>query len=115
MAAWSLHARQLGLSTFDELIPDSAAPGLSCRQQKLASVPLVTYGMAIDEIIETVNAGHHFIKIKLGADPDKDGSHEKMLAWDKNRISEIHAALKKNPSPHTESGRIAYYFDANGR
>jgi L-alanine-DL-glutamate epimerase-like enolase superfamily enzyme len=38
-----------------------------------------------------------------------------MLAWDKQRISAIHQAVKKIKTPYTESGNIAYYLDANGR
>ena len=38
-----------------------------------------------------------------------------MLSWDKNRILEIHNALKDIKTLHTDSGNILYYLDANGR
>jgi len=38
-----------------------------------------------------------------------------MVAWDSNRIKELHGVLKGYFTPYTESGRIAYYLDANSR
>jgi L-alanine-DL-glutamate epimerase-like enolase superfamily enzyme len=53
--------------------------------------------------------------VKIGCDPDKDGDQDKMLAGDKKRIEEIHAAIGHMTTPHTENGKLPYYFDANGR
>jgi L-alanine-DL-glutamate epimerase-like enolase superfamily enzyme len=38
-----------------------------------------------------------------------------MLEKDKARLSEIHAAIGHLETPHTASGKLPYYFDANGR
>jgi hypothetical protein len=51
------------------------------------------------------------MKIKMG----QPGAQEEMLEKDKARLSEIHAAIGHLETPHTKSGKIPYYFDANGR
>ena len=56
-----------------------------------------------------------FLKIKIGSDPDKDGNLDKMLEWDKQRMLHNHEAVKDIEIPYTDTGRIPYYFDANGR
>ena len=66
-------------------------------------------------IQDLLDQGYFFMKIKIGSDPDKDGSLDKMLAWDCRRLSAIHDAVKDCTTPHTDSGRIPYYLDANGR
>ena len=71
--------------------------------------------MSIDEVLKLVNDGFFFLKIKIGSDPDGDGSREKMLEWDKNRLKEIHESVKDIKIEYTENGHIPYYFDANGR
>jgi len=67
------------------------------------------------QIQAAVDAGSFFAKIKVGADPKGDGDPEKMLAWDQQRLSQIHDLLKDRPTPWTDSGHIPYYLDANGR
>ena len=114
-AAWQLYAKEQGQSDFLQLVPEATRTALQGRQQKLCSIPLVTYGMSIDDVKKLVNDGYFFLKVKIGSDPDKDGSQEKMLAWDKNRLREIHEAVKDMTTPYTESGHIPYYLDANGR
>lgn len=114
-AAWQLYAKEQGQTDFLQLVPEAHRPALMGRQQKLCSIPLVTYGMTIEDVKKLVNDGYFFLKVKIGSDPDKDGSQEKMLAWDKNRLREIHEAVKDMTTPYTESGHIPYYLDANGR
>lgn len=114
-AAWQLYAREQGKDDFLELVPQAHRAALRGRQQKLCSIPLVTYGMTIEDVKKLVNDGYFFLKVKIGSDPDKDGDREKMLAWDKNRIRQIHEAVKDMTTPYTESGHIPYYLDANGR
>ena len=114
-AAWHLYAQMHNEHDFMKLVPENLRPPLAGRQEKLCSIPLVTYGMDISEVRKLVLQGHFFLKIKIGSDPDKDGSYEKMLAWDKKRIFEIHEAVKDFKTPYTVSGHIPYYLDANGR
>lgn len=114
-AAWQLYAKERQQQDFLQLIPEAQRVSLMGRQEKLCSIPLVTYGMSIDDVKKLVADGYFFLKVKIGSDPDKDGSREKMLAWDKNRLLEIHNAVKDMTTPYTESGHIPYYLDANGR
>ena len=71
--------------------------------------------MPLKELKTIIKKGHFFLKIKIGADPDKDGDMEKMLEWDKQRIASIHKAIGNIEVPHTAHHKIPYYFDANGR
>lgn len=114
-ALWQLCAKEKNTQDFLSLVPGYALPALSGKQKKLCNIPLITYGIPVHKILELVNDGFFFLKIKIGSDPDKDGSREKMLEWDKNRLYEIHNAVKDIKTPYTESGHIPYYLDANGR
>jgi len=114
-AAWLLYCRQRGIQTFDELIPAEFRPAMPARHERVAAIPLMSYGVSLEDIVAAVDAGYFLLKIKIGADPDKDGDPEKMLAWDCQRLSAIHAAVGDRRIPHTADGRIPYYLDANGR
>lgn len=108
-AAWSLWARENGISDFDEIYRGS------CRASKLATIPLITYHTSTHDIARMANEGTAIFKIKLGFDPDGDGDPEKMLAWDKARALEIHKLVCDTDCPYTDCGHPVYYFDANGR
>ncbi|MCK4248811.1 MAG: L-alanine-DL-glutamate epimerase [Candidatus Omnitrophica bacterium] len=114
-AAWVLYCRENNIDNFEGIIPDDIKPALSYRHEKIAGFPLMSYNVPLEEIIQAINDGYFFLKIKIGADPDKDGDLDKMLAWDKNRLNEIHQAVKDIKTPYTDNGYIPYYFDANGR
>jgi len=114
-AAWLLYCREKGITGFDQMVPDKIKPALSARHTSLANVPLMSYNVPIQGVIDAVNQGYFFLKIKIGCDPDKDGDLDKMLEWDKKRIKEIHEAVKDVETPFTENGKIPYYLDANGR
>lgn len=114
-AAWQLYCSENGITSFDRMIPASVRPALSHRHRELAGIPLMTYGVPVEQIVRAIDDGCFFLKIKIGSDPDKDGDPEKMLEWDKNRLSEVHDAVKDRRIPYTENGRIPYYLDANGR
>jgi hypothetical protein len=114
-AAWMLAAAERGITDFDALIPEDAHPALSHRHAGVVSAPAVGYGLSIAEIVRLVDDGYFLLKIKIGSDPDKDGDQEKMLAWDKERISAIHAAVGAREMPLAPGGKVLYYLDANGR
>ena len=114
-AAWLLYCREKGIDKFDDMMPEDIRPALSFKHEKLASIPLITYGMSIDDIKKTVNDGYFFLKIKIGSDPERDGDLDKMLEWDKQRLAAIHNEVKDIRIPYTEGGNIPYYLDANGR
>ncbi|MDD5677189.1 MAG: L-alanine-DL-glutamate epimerase [Kiritimatiellae bacterium] len=114
-AAWMLYAAENSLHTFDEMIPADYRGALVHRHRELASIPLMTYDVSQGDIAQAVADGYFFIKIKIGADPDKDGDPDKMLAWDKQRLTAIHEAIGHSEIPYTDHHRIPYYLDANGR
>jgi len=114
-AAWQLYMRERGIDNFDGMVPAEIHPALACRHKELAGIPLMSYGVPIDDITAAVDDGYFFLKIKIGSDPDKDGDQEKMLAWDMSRLASIHEAAKDKHIPYTEDGHIPYYLDANGR
>lgn len=110
-AAWVLFARENNLKSFDEMIPQEYRPSLSAHHAKCASIPLFSYKVPVSEIKDAVDSGYFFMKIKIG----QPGSQDEMLAKDMARVSEIHSVLKDCRTPYTKSGRLPYYFDANGR
>jgi L-alanine-DL-glutamate epimerase-like enolase superfamily enzyme len=114
-AAWQLYAAEKGITSFDEMVPASLRPALQARHSELAAIPLMSYGVPLEEIVQAVDDGYFFLKIKIGSDPDGDGDLDKMLEWDMRRLAEIHEALKNRETPYTDSGHIPYYLDANGR
>jgi L-alanine-DL-glutamate epimerase-like enolase superfamily enzyme len=110
-AAWVLYARENGIRNFDDLIPEAYRPALSHHHKKVAAIPLMAYTIPIDEIKEAVDQGYFFMKIKIG----QPGTQEEMLAKDMERLTAIHSAIGAVTTPYTESGKLPYYFDANGR
>lgn len=114
-AAWILYCRENNTTSFDDMIPADVRPALSRRHGEVACIPLMSYGITTGDVIRAVDEGHFLLKIKIGSDPDKDGDLEKMLNWDINRLSTIHAQLKDRQTPYTKNGHISYYLDANGR
>lgn len=110
-AAWLLYADEKGTADFDAMIPDAYAPALANRHTQLASVPLMSYAVPIEEIEEAARQGYFLMKIKIG----QPGSQEEMLEKDKARIEAIHKAIGGIETPHSRNRRIPYYFDANGR
>lgn len=115
LAAWQLYARTIGAATFEELLPKCFWQCLPQRHRQLASIPLISYNVSVDEVARLAAEGAFLLKIKLGCDPDGDGDLQKMLEWDIRRVTQLHEALKNGRTPYTDNGKLAYYFDANGR
>jgi len=115
LAAWQLYAKERMIDRFDDLIPERFRCALSFRNDRLAWVPLISYGTPLEEVEQRVREGAGLLKIKIGSDPDGDGCLDKMLEWDQARLSAIHERLRDCETSDTDSGRIAYYLDANGR
>ncbi len=114
-AAWQLYCAEKGITGFDRMVPVELKSGLPARHREMASIPLMSYGVPLKDIVAAVDDGYFFLKIKIGSDPDKDGDQKKMVCWDKERLSAIHEAVKDREIPYTKDGRIPYYLDANGR
>ncbi len=110
-AVWLLYAKENGLNTFDEIIPPEYRDVLSYRHKKVASIPLMAYSVPVREIKQAADDGFYFMKIKIG----QPGTQDEMLGKDKARLTEIHQAIGNYRTEHTESGKLPYYFDANGR
>jgi L-alanine-DL-glutamate epimerase-like enolase superfamily enzyme len=110
-AAWLLFAAENKLKNFDQMIPDNYRLGLSYRNDKVAHIPLMAYAIPISEIVQAVDEGYFFMKIKIG----QPGTQEEMLQKDMERLSAIHKAIGHYETPHTANGKLPYYFDANGR
>jgi L-alanine-DL-glutamate epimerase-like enolase superfamily enzyme len=111
LAAWTLYARRHALHRFDDLVPPAARPALRHRAERLFVAPVVSYATSDDELRALLDAGHFVFKIKLGA----PGSQAEMLARDIERLAHLHRRFAPRETPHTASGRLAYYLDANGR
>jgi L-alanine-DL-glutamate epimerase-like enolase superfamily enzyme len=114
-AAWLLMSKENGISSFEEMIPSDLRNVFSAHQEKVGLIPLISYGVPVAEVKHLLDDGCCLLKIKVGSDPDKDWDKQKMLEWDKRRISEIHKLACEFRTPHTKSGQILYYLDANGR
>ena len=110
-AAWLLFAQENGLTNFDQLIPEAYQAALSQHHASAAAIPLITYSVPVEELKPAVQDGAFFMKIKIG----QAGTQAEMLEKDMARIGAIHAALKDRRTPYTQSGKLPYYFDANGR
>jgi L-alanine-DL-glutamate epimerase-like enolase superfamily enzyme len=110
-AAWILYARENGLTSFDELIPEAYKPALSHRHNKVAGIPLMAYTIPIEEIKAATDQGYFFMKIKIG----QPGTQDEMLEKDKARLTAIHKAIGNIKTSYTKNGKLPYYFDANGR
>ncbi len=110
-AVWLIYAKENGIASFDEMIPEAFKPSLSEHHDKVAAIPLMAYNIPINEIQDAVNQGYFFMKIKIG----QPGTQEEMLEKDKARLSAIHKAIGNVRTPHTKNGKLPYYFDANGR
>ena len=110
-AAWLLYAAENGISTFDQLVPAAYRPGLSYRHRHVASLPSVTYGLPLEEVVAAAAAGYFVIKLKLG----HPGTQVEMLEKDVARLTSIVRAIDHHRTPHTADGRLRYDFDPNGR
>lgn len=110
-AIWMLYAKENGFETFDEMIPEKWRPAVSHKSETVASIPLMAYSIPVSEIKQAVEDGYFFMKIKIG----QPGTQKEMLEKDKARLTEIHNAIGHYRTNHTESGKLPYYFDANGR
>ena len=109
-AAWQLWAKERQKKNFDDICKFDGK-----RQSMLANIPLITYNTSLEEIRHMAETGTSVFKIKIGSDPMKNNDLDAMLSWDKNRLTEIHRTVKDVETPYTESRRILYYLDANGR
>ncbi len=110
-AAWLLYAKQNEITSFDDLIPEIYKESLSYKNGKVASIPSVSYTTSETEIDSLAKEGYFVLKIKIGA----PGSQQEMLKKDMERMTFVHEKLRSVKTEHSNSGKIRYYPDANGR
>lgn len=108
---WKLFSCAQGYSNFADLLEGEFPGVFASKQEYLACIPLITYNVPVGEIKKVVEEGVFFLKIKIG----QGGSQEEMLEKDMSRLSEIFMAVGEADTPHTDSGKTAFYLDANGR
>ncbi|MCP1381675.1 mandelate racemase/muconate lactonizing enzyme family protein [Runella salmonicolor] len=110
-AAWLLYAHENNMKTFDEMIPTAYRPGLSYRHEKVASIPSFSVGTTTERIKTAADEGYFILKLKTGA----AGTQKEMLEKDLAFLTALHKTIGHYETPYTKSGKIPYYFDANGR
>ena len=110
-AIWMLYAKQNKITDFDKLIPDFCLPSLSSRQNRIAIVPAIGYTFPLSQIKELLEQRIFVLKIKIG----QPGNEKDMLAKDSERLKQIHHVCQNYGTNMTDSSKIAYYLDANGR
>jgi L-alanine-DL-glutamate epimerase-like enolase superfamily enzyme len=110
-ALWLLYAAENNITNFDDLIPEAYKPALSHHHERIGSIPLMAYSIPVSEIKAAADQGYFFMKIKIG----QPGTQAEMVEKDMARISEIHKAIGNIRTSYSKSGKLPYYFDANGR
>lgn len=110
-AAWLLYGHENGLGRFDDWIPPAYRTGLSYRHRHVASIPSFSVGTAASTIKRAADEGYFVLKLKTGA----AGTQSEMIEKDIAFLTAVHQAIGSYETPHTDSGKIPYYFDANGR
>ncbi|GAB3329713.1 hypothetical protein GCM10027299_33500 [Larkinella ripae] len=110
-AAWLLYAQENKMARFDDMIPAAYKPGLSYRHSKVASIPSFSVGTTAERIKTAADEGYFIMKLKTGS----AGTQSEMLANDIAFLTAVHRAIGHYETPYTKSGKIPYYFDANGR
>src|SRR5688572_15536163 len=66
-AAWLLYAAENNINRFDDFIPDAYKPGLSYRQDKVASIPSFAVGTDVAKIKAAADQGYFIMKLKIGS------------------------------------------------
>ena len=92
---------------------------MNARHQSLARIPLISYGVSLEEVKRLAESGTALMKIKIGAPsgeaPGSEADMRIMAEKDIERISAIHNIVGDIHTPLTKNGKVMYYLDANGR
>ena len=100
-AAWLLYAKQNKITSIDTLIPEVYRAGLSHKNDKVASIPSISYLTSETELEDLARDGYFFLKIKIGA----PGTQEEMLKKDMERMSFVHKKLGSLKTKNSDSGK----------
>ncbi len=113
-ALWQIWNNLYSNGTFAGLA-EKFAPQLKQSSDILGNIPLLTYTTSESEIKNILNDGTYLLKIKIGSNPNNNSNVNEMINWDKQRFEQIHNLAKEYTTEHTESAKVLYYLDANGR
>ncbi|WP_144276836.1 enolase C-terminal domain-like protein [Parenemella sanctibonifatiensis] len=115
-AMWQRWARRHEIRDFADLIPPSVRPYLPvdpANAPPAAEIPLVSPTTGAEEIGELLARGLPLLKIRIGADPNRDKDPSAMLDFDANRVIEVAAMVDRAEQAGATGVRL--YLDANGR
>jgi hypothetical protein len=110
-AAWLLYAAENKYNSFETMIPGPFKKALSHRNEKIAIMYQIPYGMPMQDLINATKQGYFVFKVKTGS----PGTQAEMLKADMDRLTLIHKTLKDLRSKHTPDGKLIYTMDANAR
>lgn len=110
-AAWLIYAAENNFNTFEAMIPAQYRQALSHRNDKIAIMYQVPYGMPMQDLKTAAGQGYFVFKIKTGY----PGTQSEMLKGDMDRLTLIHETLKDLRTAHTVDGKLIYTMDANAR
>jgi hypothetical protein len=110
-AAWLLYAAENNLKSFDAMVPEAYRKALSAKNDKIAVMFQVPYGMPVAELKAAAEKGYFVFKLKTG----EPGTQAEMLQKDMNRLTLIHNALKDYRTKQTKTGKLVYTLDPNAR
>jgi hypothetical protein len=110
-AAWLVYAAENKFKSFETMIPEPYKEALSHRNDKIAVMYQIPYGMPMHDLLEATSKGYFVFKIKTGS----PGTQSEMLKADMERLSLIHNTLKDLHTENTSNGKLIYTMDANAR
>lgn len=110
-AAWLVYAAENNFNSFEMMIPEPFKQAISHRNDKIAVMYQIPYGMPMHDLLGATNRGYFVFKIKTGS----PGTQSEMLKADMERLSLIHNTLKDFRTNHTSNGKLIYTMDANAR
>lgn len=110
-AAWLLYAAENNFKTFDAMVPEPYRKALSARNDKIAVMYQVPYGMPETELKAAAQQGYFVFKLKTG----QPGTQAEMLQKDITKLTQIHNALKDFRTKQTKNGKLVYTLDPNAR
>ncbi|MEJ7692772.1 L-alanine-DL-glutamate epimerase, partial [Daejeonella sp.] len=110
-AAWLIYAAENNFNTFEAMIPGQYKQALSHRNEKIAIMYQIPYGMPMQDLRNAAKQGYFVFKVKTGF----PGTQSEMLKGDMDRLTLIHETLKDLRTAHTADGKLIYTMDANAR
>ncbi|NQV74572.1 MAG: mandelate racemase/muconate lactonizing enzyme family protein [Bacteroidetes bacterium] len=110
-AAWLVYAAENNYNSFEKMIPEPFKKALSNRNDKIAIMYQIPYGMPMQDLLMAAQKGFFVFKVKTGS----PGTQSEMLKADMERLSLIHTTLKDLRTDHTSNGKLIYTMDANAR